>query len=132
MNKHSNNGQDAGFDDNLRHHHAQSVANLSARTQAQLQLRRRAASRPIRPVPLRGYAWALAAACAVGVLAVGLQWRRPDLPVAATTPVAIGPGGPTAGTESVNDDVDAYAMFDEAPDLYLWLASDDAAALAME
>ena len=119
------------FDASLRQHHAQAVANLSARTQAQLQLRRRAAASPIRHAPLRGYAWPLAAACAVGVLAIGLQWRQADIPVPAATPVAVAPGSTNSAGESA-DEFDAYTMLDEAPDLYLWLASNDAATLAME
>jgi hypothetical protein len=121
-----------GFDARLRGHHAQAVANLSARSQAQLQLRRRAAAAPIRHAPLRGYAWPLAGACAVGVLAIGLQWRQADMPVPAATPVAVAPGSTNAAGESAADEFEAYTMLDEAPDLYLWLASNDAATLAME
>nr|AGW45534.1 hypothetical protein [uncultured bacterium Lac36W] len=120
------------FDASLRQHHAQAVANLSARTQAQLQTRRRAAAAPIRHAPLRGYAWPLAAACAVGVLAMGSQWRQADFPLPAATPVAVAPGSADAAGESAADEFDAYTMLDEAPDLYLWLASNDAATLAME
>ena len=120
------------FDASLRHHHAQAVANLSARTQAQLQLRRRAGAAPIRHAPLQGYAWPLAAACAIGMLAIGLQWRQADIPVPAATPVAVAPGGTNAAGEAAADEFDAYTMLDEAPDLYLWLASNDAATLAME
>lgn len=120
-----------GFDASLRQHHAQAVANLSARTQSQLLVRRRAAAIPIRHASLRGYAWPLAAACAVGMLAIGLQWRQAGIPVPATTPVAVS-GSTNAAGESVAEEFDAYTMLDEAPDLYLWLASNDAATLAME
>lgn len=130
MNMRSNDSH-AAFDDDLRRHHAQAVASLSARTQAQLQLRRRSASTRGQ-VGLRAYAWPLAAACAVGLLAIGLQWRQADVRVAAPTRVVVGPGNAATDAPSANDGLDAYAMFDEAPDLYLWLASDDAAALAME
>ena len=34
--------------------------------------------------------------------------------------------------KSADDEFDAYAALDETPDLYLWLASSDAATLAME
>ena len=137
--KNDDNGLDSrDFDASLRQHHAQAVANLSARTQAQLQLRQRAAASPASPIrhvrhaPLRGYAWPLAAACAVGVLAIGLQWRQADIPVPAATPVAVAPGSMNSAGESAADEFDAYTMLDEAPDLYLWLASNDAATLAME
>lgn len=129
MNMHPDNGPSQGFDDSLRHHHAQAVENLSARTHAQLQLRRGAAAVPIRHAPLRGFAWPLVAACAVGVLAIGLQWRKADIPVTSGTPVAV---APVSTNTDAGDEIDAYAMLDEAPDLYLWLASEDAAALAME
>jgi hypothetical protein len=118
------------FDASLRQHHAQAVASVSARTQAQLQLRRRAAAVPTRHAPLR-YAWPLAAACAVGMLAIGLQWRQTDDEVAAPVVVAA-PGNTNAAGEPVDGEFEAYAMLDEAPDLYLWLASNDAATLAME
>lgn len=120
------------FDASLRGQHAQAVANLSARTQAQLQLRRCVAAAPPRHASLRGYAWPLAAACAVGMLAIGMQWRQAGIPVPATTPVAVSAGNTNAAGESAGDEFDAYTMLDEAPDLYLWLASNDAATLAME
>ena len=132
LNNDGNDFDSRGFDANLRQHHAQAVANLSSRTQAQLQLRRRAAEAPMRHAPLRGYAWPLAAACAVGMLAIGLQWRQADIPVPAAAPVAIAPGSTNSAGESPADEFDAYTMLDEAPDLYLWLASNDAATLAME
>ena len=119
------------FDASLRQHHAQAVANLSARTQAQLQLRRREAAAPAMHAPLR-YAWPLAAACAVGLLAIGLQWRQTDVEDPAAPVVVAAPGNTNAAGEPVNGEFETYAMLDEAPDLYLWLASNDAATLAME
>lgn len=114
--------RDNDFDRELRHRHADALANLSPRTLAQLQQRRQAALRPRRSTPMRAFAWPLAAACAVGALALGLQLRPPE-----TTPA-------TAATIA-NDTTDggsAYAALDETPDLYLWLASDDAVILASE
>ena len=125
------NGFHDGFDASLRLVHVQAVANLSPRAQAQLQLRRRAAAAPVRHAPLR-YAWPVAAACAVGLLAIGLQWRQADITVPGAAPVVVAPGNTNAAGEAAADDIDAYAMLDEAPDLYLWLASNDAATLAME
>ncbi len=128
----NDNGFDShDFDASLRRHHAQAVASLSGRTQAQLLLRRRAASAPIRHAPLR-YAWPLAAACAVSMLAVGLQWRPSGVKVSPATSVVAAPDSTNAAGEPADGEFEAYAMLDEAPDLYLWLASNDAATLAME
>jgi hypothetical protein len=110
------------FDDRIRQRHAEALANLSPRVLAQLQQRRRAARHA--PSPWRGLAWPLAAACAAGVLALGLQLRRPDIPSPVATPVVIDIDSDEPET--------AFAALDEAPDLYLWLASKDAATLAME
>ena len=127
------NTKDRDFDATLRNHHAQALANLSTRTQSQLQLRRRAAATPDRHASMRAFAWPLAAACAAGVLVVGLQWRQPDTPVpAAASSVAASSGTVDAAAKPADDEFDAYTALDEAPDLYLWLASSDAAALAME
>ena len=128
----NDNGFDSqDFDASLRRHHAQAVASVSARTVAQLQMRRRMASGPIRHAPPR-YAWPVAAACAVGLLAIGLQWRQADIKAPAAVPVAAAPGSTNSAGEPVDGEFEAYAMLDEAPDLYLWLASNDAATLAME
>ena len=54
---------DRDFDATLRNHHAQALASMSARTQAQLQLRRRAATTPARHSSMRAFAWPLAVAC---------------------------------------------------------------------
>jgi len=131
MNTGSNKGSDHDFDASLRNHHAQAVANMSARTQAQLQLRRRAAATPTRHTSMRAFAWPLAAACAVGVLAIGLQWRQPDTSAPTASQVAASADTTNSDDESAAE-FDAYATLDEAPDLYLWLASNDATTLAME
>ncbi len=129
----NDNGFDShDFDANLRQHHAQAVASLSARTLAQLQLRRRAVpAPPVRRHATLRYAWPLAAACAVGMLAIGLQWGQADVEVPAA-PVVVAPGNPKSAGEPADGELEAYAMLDEAPDLYVWLASSDAATLAME
>lgn len=114
------NGSD--LDRELRHRHAQALANLSPRTLAQLQQRRKAALSPRAPAPMRAFAWPLAAACAIGVLALGLQLRQPEVAPATTAVVA----------NDSNDVDEAYAALDETPDLYLWLASSDAVTLASE
>lgn len=121
---------DHDFDARLRGHHAQALANTSARTQAQLG--RRPATVATRSRSMHAFAWPLAAACAVGILVVGLQWRQTDTAATSVSSVAASPD--TVGADSLpgEGEFDAYAALDEAPDLYLWLASSDAAALAME
>lgn len=124
---------DSDFDATLRRHHAQALANVSTRTQAQLQLRQRAATTPARHASMRAFAWPLAAACAAGVLVVGLQWHQADTPVPAdASSVAASSDTADAAAPPADDEFDAYTALDETPDLYLWLASSDAATLAME
>ena len=124
---------DRDFDAALRGHHAQALASMSASTQAQLQLRRRAATEQVRHSSMRAFAWPLAAACAAGVLVVGLQWRQPDTPIrTAASPVAAASRTVDATVQPADDEFDAYTALEETPDLYLWLASSDATTLAME
>jgi len=117
------NGDDR-FDARLRTHYAQAADALSPRIRAQLQLRRQEALRSRAPARSRLFAWSAAAACAVGVLAVGLQWRQAD--------TAIAPAAPTQTVAASADYEDNAAALDESPEFYLWLASSDAQALAME
>lgn len=114
------NGND--LDRELRHRHAQALTNLSPRTLTQLQQRRQAALHPRASTPMRAFAWPLAAACAIGALALGLQLRQHEIAPATTLAVA----------NDTNDIDNAYAALDETPDLYLWLASNDAVTLASE
>ena len=127
------NSNDRDFDAILRSHHAQALASMSARTQSQLQLRRRASTTPARHSSMRAFAWPLAAACAAGVLVVGLQWRQSDTSIRSVpSPVATSSGAVDATAKPAEDEFDAYTALDETPELYLWLASSDAATLAME
>ena len=120
-------GSDERFDARIRQAHADAVSHLSARTRLQLQLRRGAATTRRKPVATRSFAWPLAAACAVGALAIGLQLRQPESPGTVPSPdTALATAAPDAGV------ADAWTALDESPDLYLWLESDDAAMLAME
>ena len=69
---------DNKLDDAIRAAHAQSLEHLSPRVRAQLQQRRRAALAGQAPQATRSpwrFAFPLAAACAVGALALGLQLR---------------------------------------------------------
>ena len=112
--------RDDRFDAIAREAHAHALDALSPHTRVQLQLRRRAA--PATP-RFRGYALPLAAACAIAALAIGWPLRRPDI-ATGVAPAAI----PVAAAD---EDSPTLAL-DENPELYEWLASSDAAALAME
>lgn len=120
------NGHPHDFDASLRQLHADAVAQVSARTQAQLHQRRHAAlsSRNARATPTRRLGWPLAASfAAIVALAFGVQMRQDALPAASTPTVAAAEG----------DGLDTtLAVLDENPDFYLWLASSDAVALASE
>lgn len=114
--------RDARFDAAMRQLHESAVDRVSGRTRLQLQQLPRTAP-AARPAPHR-LAWPLAASfAAVLALMVGMQlWNEP-----VPTPAA--PATVVAGTDT---DADIDAVLDENPDLYLWLASNDAYALAME
>jgi hypothetical protein len=114
--------RDDRFDAAARQQHAIATTRLSARTQAQLQQRRRAAlaaqsaGQPSR----RHFGWPIAASfAAMLALAVGLQVRQQSAPSTAAPVVA-----------DSGDNLDT--VLDENPDFYVWLASSDANALAME
>ena len=107
---------DDDFDRALRARHRDAAASLSPRVQAQLQQRLRASRMLVAPARQQHAAWGLALACSLAlVLVVGIHRRAtgdmPATPVAAT---------------SNTDANELVATLDEAPDLYLWLASDDA------
>ena len=124
------------FDEALRARHAASLDALSPRTRAQLQRRRRAAlagQARDTGAPAWRLAWPIAATCAIGAVVLGLQIRGLETP--APTQVATASTVATPATIAAVPPVDAGAIDDatleEAPDLYVWLASDDA-LLAME
>ena len=113
--------RDARFDAAMRQLHGIATERISGRTRLQLQQLPHTASHA-RPAPRR-FGWPLAASfAAVLALMVGLQLRHEPAPLPAT-PAA------TAAADS-GEDIDI--ALDENPDLYLWLASNDAYALAME
>jgi len=129
MNRHDDDQHSQGqrtFDEALRQRHGDAVSHISARTQAQLQQRRRAAlsaSAPGMPrTAMRRFAWPVATSfAAILALTVGMQLRQDSV---APTPAA---------TVADDDDLGAsFAALDENPDLYLWLASSDAVAFASE
>lgn len=127
----NNNGNDARFDATMRQRHAAAIAQPSARTRAQLQLRLRAVAtgQPERATGLRKrHGWPLAAAfAAVLAIAVDLQLQLQSTQQSAPQPVA-----PPVADSAITDDDTFDTMLDESPDFYLWLASTDADSLAME
>jgi len=113
-----------GFDDALRQRHAAAVAHISAHTQLLLRNRLAASTTASRHVVHR-MAWAAATACAaLFALVVGLELR--PRPAPAPSPATV------VADDSQGEANPAYASLDENPDLYLWLASNDAVALASE
>ncbi|WP_226470345.1 hypothetical protein [Luteimonas panaciterrae] len=115
------------FDAAMRQRYAEATTQVSARTQAQLhQRRRQALSTPRRAAsPLRRYGLAGATACAALFAAVlGLQWQQEN----RVQPTLAAPSAPI----SADADDDDGGLYDQNPDFYLWLASQDAQSLAME
>ena len=113
---------DDAFDRTLQALHAEAVSQVSPRTRAQLQHRLRAAMSSSAPVAHHRWRLATAAVLATVVLSVAyvdtIRWH----PRNATQAIAAG--------DTAQPDV--VAVIDEPPDLYLWLASDDARQFAME
>ncbi len=118
----NNDNRDARFDAAMRQLHDSAVDRISGRTRLRLQQLPRTAATA---TPAWRPGWPLGASfAAVLALMVGLQlWNEPAPAPAtpATPPVAV-----------ADADADIDAVLDENPDLYLWLASNDAYALAME
>ena len=113
------------FDNALRQRHAVAVTHISTHTQVQLRNRIAASTTASRHVVRHRMAWAAATACAaLFALVIGLQLRPQPTPAPSPMPVVV--------DDSQGDASTAYASLDENPDLYLWLASNDAVALASE
>lgn len=121
----------AVFDSKARQAHAAAVANVSAATQAQLHQRRRRALAGEPAARNRGMvkplAWTGAFALLALAIALPVAMRLPNAPTPATAPVAV-----TAPVTATTGDDSTIATLDEDPDLYVWLASSDAIALASE
>ena len=112
------------FDHDMRQLHATAVSSISPQTLARLRAARHAAQ----AAPGRAHAWRWVTATAFSaVLAVtlGVQLLPGSKPVPDAQPVAV-----AAGNEAGY--ADSLATLDESPDLYMWLASSEAAPLAME
>ena len=114
------------FDHDMQQLHAASVSHLSPQTLARLRAARHGLAEA---APQRGHSWrwiTASAFSAVLAVVIGVQF----LPHSQTLP-----DGPlVASTTNVDEDtyVGSTAALDENPDLYVWLASQDAATLAME
>lgn len=131
-------GDDGSVDDMLalraRELHASAVANVSPATQAQLQQRRRQVlsgkAGTIERGRARPLAWAGAFALLALAIALPLAMRLPQTPPisqVADTAAA------RATTITTPDKSDApLATLEEDPEMYVWLASSDAIALASE
>lgn len=122
MNDHTHDRDDR-FDAAMRQRHALAVDRLSSHTQARLQPRRRPAmATPLpRTATWQRVGWPVAAAFAAAMaVVVGLQLR----------PAPMSPAPAAAVVAGSDDSLDT--VLDENPDFYLWLASRDATAIAME
>ncbi len=122
MNDTNHNDQHERFDAEMRQRHVLASARLSLHTQSQLQQRRVAAMRTgsTHDRHQRWVGWSVATACmALLALAFGLQVHQQPTTPSATPAIVAG-----------NDSLDT--VLDENPDFYLWLASSDANAFAME
>ncbi|MGB3392107.1 MAG: hypothetical protein WA956_11355 [Stenotrophomonas sp.] len=108
------------FDHSSRQLQRQAEAALSPATLARLRQGRRQATATDTPSPWRHRGWWLATACsAVLAVTVALQFNA--------TPPAVTSADIAAAAGTTDDD--ASLLFDESPELYLWLGSD---ALALE
>ena len=110
-------GRNESFDQAMRELHAQALTQVSSPTRARLRAARTAAARR---VPTPGLRWALATGfVSIFALAIGLQWRAPSSSSDAAAQTAVLDAAIDA------EDHGAVATFDEDPDFYLWLASND-------
>jgi len=116
----NNDNRDASFDAAMRQLHESAVNRISGRTRLQLQQAPRTTPATSRAWPQR-HAWPLAASfAAVLALLIGMQLGNGPAPA------------PAAPATVADADAEIDAVLDENPDLYLWLASNDAYALAMD
>ncbi|KGQ19546.1 hypothetical protein LF41_2806 [Lysobacter dokdonensis DS-58] len=120
-------------DEAIRALHADALDQLSPRVRAQLQQRRRVALRgegAQAPASRWRLAFPLAAAAAVGALAIGVQLNSLPPTTSAPTVAVVQPAATNASANA--DETVIASTLEENPDLYVWLASDDAALMAME
>lgn len=131
---------DTAVDDSLsrtaRQLHAAAVANVSASIQAQLHQRRRRALSDGGVAVHRGSTRPLAwtGAFAVLALAVALpmaMWPAQEPVTSRVADTVATTASTTASTPPGNRDI-PIATLEEDPEMYVWLASNDAIALASE
>lgn len=113
------------FDAGLRALHAASTDALSPATRGALQRAQRAAlaGTPRHATARLSWQWPVAAGSFAVALAAVLLVRQPDVGT---------PAGPAIAAMSADESASPAATLDENPDLYLWLASNDAVAFASE
>lgn len=123
---------DLEFDRRARALHAQALAAQSPRVRAQLHHRLQAvlagtgtSGATRRSHPAHRWSWATAAVLALA-LAFGAPWRNVHEPA---VPAAM---AQAAVAHAADTDATGLATLEQDPDFYLWLASSDAVALAME
>lgn len=112
------------FDRDMRKLHAAAMSHISPQTLARLRAARHAAQTAPRP----GHAWRWIAATAFSAalaVAIGMQFLPQSAPAPTAQPMA-------AAVDGAGDYNSSVPTLDENPDLYLWLASAEAAPLAME
>ena len=113
------------FDHDMQQLHAAAVSHLSPQTLARLRAARHGLAES---APQRGHSWrwiTASAFSAVLAVAIGVQFLPQSQTPPSVQPVA------TTTYDSAYTGSTTTAL-DENPDLYLWLASQDAATLAME
>lgn len=110
------------FDRSLRQLQQQAEGALSPATLARLRQARQQAGTASAPWRRRGL-WLATACSAVLAVTFALRFNGTDAPVAAPATAT------AAATVDSDDAIDAPLAFDESPELYLWLGSDN---LAME
>jgi len=134
MNVHDPHAED--FDAAVHARYAQATMQLSPSTRIQLHKRLRATLAGNVQEKHAGLpVWRLATACSLAlVFGFGALWRASnDKPSAAVPPVTlVAPQGAVVAALPKADSGEQVAMLDESPDLYLWLASDDAKSFATE
>ncbi len=127
---------DRDFDTAMRARYAQAKMQVSPRTRIQLHNRLRAAlAGNVHEKHGRRPAWMLATACSLAlVFGFGVQWRASnEKPPASASPMKlVAPRGAVAAAQPKADSGELVATLDESPDLYLWLASDDAKSFTTE
>ena len=134
MNVHDSGAQE--FDAAMRARYAQSTMQLSARTRSQLHNRLRTTlAGNVHEKHGRRPAWLLATVCSLAlVFGFGVQWRTGNEKSTVSAPpvTQVAPQATTPARQGKSDNGEMVATLDESPDLYLWLASDDAKSFATE